>query len=142
MITSNAFEDGGKIPVKYTCDGQDISPPLEFWDIPEGTQSLALIVVDPDAPSGDFFHWIVWNITPGPGIDENSVPGVEGRNSFGKISYNGPCPPSGTHRYFFRVFALDTELNLESGSKVDELEKAMQGHVLSEGQLMGRYGRA
>ncbi|WP_406658038.1 YbhB/YbcL family Raf kinase inhibitor-like protein [Methanolobus sp. ZRKC2] len=142
MITSNAFEDEGKIPVKYTCDGQDTSPPLEFWDIPEGTQSLALIVVDPDAPSGDFFHWIVWNITPGPGIDENSVPGVEGRNSFGKISYNGPCPPSGTHRYFFRVFALDTELNLESGSKVDELEKAMQGHVLSEGQLMGRYGRA
>lgn len=142
MITSNAFENGGKIPAKYTCDGQNVNPPFEFEDIPHGTQSLVLIIGDPDSPSGDFVHWVVWNIMPGSGINENSVPGVVGKNSYGKISYNGPCPSSGTHGYLFRVLALDTELELESGSKIDELEDAMKGHVLSEGQLIGRYGRA
>ncbi|MDW7733392.1 MAG: YbhB/YbcL family Raf kinase inhibitor-like protein [Methanolobus sp.] len=142
MITSSAFEDGDKIPVKYTCDGQNINPPFEFENVPEGTQSLVLVVTDPDAPSGNFVHWVVWNIVPVSGIGENSVPGVVGKNSYGKTSYNGPCPASGTHGYLFRVFALDTKLELESGSRVDELEDAMQDHVLSEGQLTGRYGRA
>lgn len=142
MISSSAFEDEGKIPSKYTCDGQNLNPPLEFGNVPNGTQSLALIVTDPDSPSGNFVHWVVWNVAPGSGIDEGSVPGVVGRNSYGKATYNGPCPSSGTHDYIFRVFALDTKLELESGSKVDELEEAMQGHVISEGQMTGKYGRA
>ncbi|TGC11318.1 YbhB/YbcL family Raf kinase inhibitor-like protein [Methanolobus halotolerans] len=142
MIISSAFEDRGKIPAKYTCDGQNVNPPFEFEEVPGGTQSLVLIVTDPDAPSGNFVHWAVWNIMPESGIDENSVPGIVGRNSYGKSSYTGPCPSSGTHGYLFRIFALDTELGLESGSKIDELEAAMQGHVLSDGQITGRYGRA
>lgn len=142
MITSSAFEDGDKIPAKYTCDGENVNPPFEFENLPEATKSLVLIITDPDAPSGNFVHWAVWNIIPESGIEENSVPGVVGRNSYGKASYTGPCPPSGTHEFVFRVFALDTELELEGGSKIDELEQSMQGHVLAEGKLTALYGRA
>ncbi|MBN2109844.1 MAG: YbhB/YbcL family Raf kinase inhibitor-like protein [Methanosarcinaceae archaeon] len=142
MVTSSAFEDGDRIPAKYTCDGQDVNPPLDLQNVPNGTQSMVLIVTDPDAPSGNFVHWAVWNIMHVSEIDEDSVPGVVGRNSYGKSSYVGPCPPSGTHRYVFKVFALDAVLELESGSKVDELEEAMRGHVLSVGEIAGRYGRA
>ncbi|QLC49354.1 YbhB/YbcL family Raf kinase inhibitor-like protein [Methanolobus zinderi] len=142
MITSSAFEDGDKIPAKYTCDGENVNPPFEFENLPEATKSLVLIITDPDAPSGNFVHWAVWNIIPESGIEENSVPGVVGRNSYGKASYTGPCPPSGTHEFVFRVFALDTELELEGGSKIDELEQGMQGHVLAEGKLTALYGRA
>jgi len=143
-ISSPAFEDNSPIPSKYTCDGEDINPPLEIKHIPEGTQSLVLIVDDPDAPSGTFLHWLVWNISPETNfIKENSLPAgaVQGKNDFGKENYGGPCPPFGQHRYFFRLYALDKKLNLPVGSKLKEVEKAMQGHILGESQLVGLYQR-
>jgi hypothetical protein len=140
-IKSSAFEHNGLIPKKYTCDGEDVNPPLSIEGIPEGTQSLALIVDDPDAPMGTWDHWIVWNITPTKDLEENSIPGVEGMNDFRKHSYGGPCPPGGTHRYFFKVYALDTKLNLSANSKKKDLEKAMQGHIVAKGELVGRYSR-
>jgi Raf kinase inhibitor-like YbhB/YbcL family protein len=142
-ITSSAFESGGKIPDQFTCKGADVSPPLQLGGIPAGAKSLVLIMDDPDAPSGLFTHWLVWNIDPNAQIDEKSVPAgaVQGTNDFGKPSYGGPCPPSGTHRYFFHIFALDRTLDLKSGAKRQELEKAFAGHVLARGELMGRYSR-
>jgi Raf kinase inhibitor-like YbhB/YbcL family protein len=141
-VTSAAFSNGGKIPDRFTCKGADESPMLQFHGIPGSAKSLVLIVDDPDAPSGLFTHWLVWNIDPSmTEIAEKNVPtgAVQGTNDFGKIGYGGPCPPSGTHRYFFRVSSLDQKLNLKSGAKRSELDKAMQGHIVARGELMARY---
>ena len=140
-ITSPAFERNKLIPSKYTCDGDDVNPPLNIKGTPEETKSLVLIVDDPDAPMGTWDHWIVWNIPPTNKIEENSVPGTEGLNNFRRHSYGGPCPPSGTHRYFFRVYALDTKLDLNPNSRKKEIEKAMKDHILARGELVGRYSR-
>ncbi len=140
-VTSPAFENKESIPKKYTCDGEDVNPPLRIDRIPEGTQSLVLIVDDPDAPMGTYDHWIVWNISPGEEIEENSVPGTEGLNDFDRHSYGGPCPPSGTHRYFFKVYALDSELDLDKNARKGDVEKAMEGHILGKGQIVGLYSR-
>jgi Raf kinase inhibitor-like YbhB/YbcL family protein len=142
-ITSSAFQEGGNIPPKFTCDGGDSSPPLRIAEIPSGAKTLALVVDDPDAPSGLFTHWIVWNISPQTkAIAEGSPPqGVQGTNDFGKSSYGGPCPPSGTHRYYFKIFALDRELSLASGTKRNQLDAAMKGHVVAQAELMGRYAK-
>jgi len=140
-VTSPVFVDGGRIPLKYTCDGDNVNPPLNIKGIPEGTKSLVLIVDDPDAPMGTWVHWVVWNIPPKEEIRENSVPGTEGMNDFRKRSYGGPCPPSGTHRYFFRVYALDTKLDLAPSSRKKDVEGAMKGHIIAEGQLVGLYSR-
>jgi Raf kinase inhibitor-like YbhB/YbcL family protein len=143
-IKSDVFKNGEKIPPKYTCDGENVSPPLSFGDIPPETVSLVLIMDDPDAQGGIFDHWIAWNIPAETGeIPENGIPteAVFGRNGFGTENYGGPCPPSGVHRYFFRLYALDTALGLEAGSNKDELKNAMEGHVLADAELFGVYGR-
>ena len=141
-VKSSAFESGKLIPKKYTCDGQEINPPLTIEGVPKEAKTLVLIVDDPDAPSGTFDHWVVWNIPASMGkIGENNVPGIEGMNGARQIGYFGPCPPSGTHRYFFKVYALDTELSLAVGSKKRDVEKAIQNHVLAKGELMGIYSR-
>jgi len=142
-ITSSAFQEGGNIPSKFTCDGGDTSPPLQIAELPSGVKSLALVVDDPDAPGGLFTHWIVWNIPPQTNaIAEGSAPkGVHGTNDFGKSGYGGPCPPSGTHRYYFKIFALDRELDLPPGTKRSQLDAALKGHVVAQGELMGRYSR-
>ena len=142
-ITSSAFQEGGNIPSKFSCDGADTSPPLQISDVPSGAKSLVLIVDDPDAPSGLFTHWMVWNISPqSSGIAEGSTPKeVQGTNDFGKSGYGGPCPPSGTHRYYFKIFALDRELDLPFGAKRGQLDAAIKNHVLAQGELMGRYLR-
>ncbi len=140
-VFSSAFAANGSIPGKYTCDGQNINPPLEFEGIPEEAESLVLILDDPDAPTKTFTHWIVWNIEPVAKIEEDSIPGVEGLNDFKKIGYGGPCPPSGTHRYFFRVYALDKKLELKAGAGRKDLENEMIGHIIAEGELMGKYSR-
>lgn len=143
-IESTAFKDNTSIPKQYTCDGKDINPPLVIRNVPNGTRSLALIVDDPDAPVGVWVHWVLWNIDPGTTqIAENSVPAgaVQGKNDFRKTNYRGPCPPSGTHRYFFKLYALDTKLDLSSNAKKQDLEKAMKGHILGEAQTMGLYKR-
>jgi Raf kinase inhibitor-like YbhB/YbcL family protein len=142
-IISSAFQEGGNIPSKFTCDGGDTSPPLQIAEVPSGAKSLALVVDDPDAPSGLFTHWMVWNISPQNNtIAEGSTPkGVHGRNDFGKSGYGGPCPPSGTHRYYFKIFALDRELELPAGAKRSQLDAAMKGHVIGQGELMARYSR-
>jgi Raf kinase inhibitor-like YbhB/YbcL family protein len=142
-ITSSAFQEGANIPSKFTCDGADTSPPLQIADIPSGAKSLALIMDDPDAPSGLFTHWAVWNISPQTSsIAEESTPkGVQGANDFGKSGYGGPCPPSGAHRYYFRIFALDRELDLPFGAKRGQVDAAMKNHIVAQGELMGRYSR-
>lgn len=142
-ITSSAFQEGGNIPPKFTCDGGNTSPALQISDVPSATKSLVLIVDDPDAPGGVFTHWAVWNISPQTGtIAEGSTPkGVHGTNDFGKSGYGPPCPPSGTHRYFFKVFAVDRQLDLPAGAKRGQLDAAMKGHVIAQGELMGRYSR-
>ena len=140
-VTSLAFQSNSYIPAKYTCDGSNINPPLRVDDIPEGAKSLVLIMDDPDAPGGTWDHWVVWNISSTGIIEENSVPGVEGWNSFGKRSYGGPCPPFGTHRYFFKFYALDAQLALPSGSRKKGVELAMKGHILGQGELVGLYKR-
>ncbi|PYK12407.1 MAG: YbhB/YbcL family Raf kinase inhibitor-like protein [Verrucomicrobia bacterium] len=142
-ITSSAFQQGGNIPPKFTCDGGDTSPPLQIAEVPSGAKSLALVVDDPDAPSGLFTHWMVWNISPQTNaISEGSAPkGVQGKNDFGKTAYGGPCPPSGTHRYYFRLFALDRELDLPAGTKRVQLDAAMKGHLIGQAELMGRYSK-
>jgi Raf kinase inhibitor-like YbhB/YbcL family protein len=141
-IKSPAFEHGKLIPKKYSCDGQDINPPLTIEGIPKEAKTFVLAVDDPDAPSGTFDHWIVWNIPASASkIGENTVPGTEGMNSARQQGYMGPCPPSGTHRYFFKVYALDTELSLGASSRKKDAEKAMQGHVLAKGELVGLYRR-
>jgi len=143
-ISSSAFENNSSIPSKYTCDGEDVNPPLEIKDIPKGTQSLVLIVDDPDAPTGTFLHWLVFNINPDVSlIEENSLPSgaIQGKNDFGKESYGGPCPPFGEHRYFFKIYALDKKLDLPSGSRLKEVEGAIKGHILDQAQLIGLYQR-
>lgn len=142
-ITSSAFQQGGNIPSKFSCDGANSNPPLQISDVPPAAKSLVLIVDDPDAPSGLFTHWAVWNVSPRTTtIAEGSTPkGVQGINDFGKSGYGGPCPPSGTHRYYFKIFALDRELDLSSSAKRSQLDAAMKGHVVAQGELMGRYAR-
>ena len=141
VITSPAFPPDGDIPAIYTCDGPNYNPPLQVEGIPAGARSLALVMEDPDAPNGSVVHWLVWNIQPVATIAENIRPGVEGRNGFGNTVYAGPCPPSGSHRYYFRVYALDAKLNLAAGTDKKTLEEAMRPHMLAEGVLMGRYSR-
>jgi Raf kinase inhibitor-like YbhB/YbcL family protein len=138
-IGSTAFGNKDFIPDIYTCKGEDISPDITIENIPAGTKSLTIIVDDPDAPNGVFVHWLIWNIRPMEMIIENTAPGVEGINSFGNIKYNGPCPPSGVHRYYFKVYALDTLLEIQQGANVQIVEKAMKSHILSEGELIGLY---
>lgn len=143
-VSSPAFSHQGTIPARFTCDGQDASPPLRFGNIPPGAGSLALIMDDPDAPAGTWVHWVAWNIPPGIAeLGEGSAPeGMrQGLNSWNRNSYGGPCPPSGTHRYFFKVYALDSVLELPSSTTRAGLEKAMNGHVLGSGELMGTYRR-
>jgi Raf kinase inhibitor-like YbhB/YbcL family protein len=148
-ITSRAFENGGLIPSKYTCDGADVSPALQWDGIPEGAASIALICDDPDAPMGTWVHWVLFNLPAGDRELAENVPADEaladgarqGINDFGKIGYGGPCPPGGTHRYFFKIYALDTQLDLKSGPDKPQLLEAMKGHILAQGQLMGRYSR-
>jgi Raf kinase inhibitor-like YbhB/YbcL family protein len=141
-ITSPVFEHNGFIPFKYTCDGEDINPPIKIEDIPEERQSLALIFDDPDALMKTWDHWVVWNIPPTTNkIEENSVPGTEGVNDFRRHSYRGPCPPLGTHRYFFKIYALDTKLNINPNSRKKDVEKAIQGHILARGEIIGLYKR-
>lgn len=149
QLESSAFEDEGMIPEKYTCDGEDISPPLKWIGVPEDAKSLALIADDPDAPGGTFVHWVLFNLPPNTEELSENVPNQEtlqngakqGKNDFPKIGYGGPCPPSGTHRYYFKIYALDTELDLEAGATKSDLEDAMEGHILAQGQLMGKYER-
>ena len=143
LVKSSAFEKNTKIPSKYTCDGDDISPPLTFEGVPKEAKTLVLIVDDPDAPRGTFDHWVVWNIPAFISkIEENNAPsGIEGLNGAGKAGYFGPCPPSGTHRYFFKVYALDTALSLGANSRKKDVEVAMEGHVLAKGELIGLYRR-
>jgi Raf kinase inhibitor-like YbhB/YbcL family protein len=143
-ITSSAFQEGGDIPSKFTCDGADMNPALRFEGAPGEAKSLLLIVDDPDAPVGLFTHWLAWNIDPKTTeVAENSAPtnAVQGTNDFPKTGYGGPCPPSGTHRYYFKVYALDQTLDLKPGAKRKEVDAAMRGHVIAQGELMGRYSR-
>lgn len=143
-LASPAFGPNQEIPAKYTCDGANISPPLEISGVPGKTKSLALIMDDPDAPGGVWVHWTAWNIDPTLAeIPENSLPqgAIEGITSFGKPGYGGPCPPSGTHRYFFKIFALDSALELGPSASRADLEQAMAGHILEKAELMGIYSR-
>jgi len=138
-VKSPAFKADENIPVKYTCEGANINPPLLIGDIPKGAKSLALILEDPDAPKGTFDHWVMWNIPLIEKIEENSAPGKEGKNGMMKNKYIGPCPPSGTHHYHFRVYALDTRLDLSESTDKKALQKAMEGHILAAGELVGLY---
>jgi Raf kinase inhibitor-like YbhB/YbcL family protein len=141
-ISSSSFENGGSIPDKHARKGGDKSPALKIEDVPEDAKSLALIMDDPDAPSGTFTHWILFNMSPRTKeIHEDSPPvmATQGRNDYGDVGYGGPQPPSGEHRYFFKVFALDAPLSLSRGAKRSEIEEAMKGHILDEAELMGRF---
>jgi Raf kinase inhibitor-like YbhB/YbcL family protein len=148
-VLSEAFEEGGMIPAKYTCDEDDISTPLAWDSIPEGTKTLALICDDPDAPMGTWVHWVLFNLPVDISVLPENVPperelesgAKQGTNDFGRIGYGGPCPPGGTHRYYFKLYALDVVLELEAGAKKPQLLEAMEGHILAEGHLMGRYSR-
>lgn len=146
QIKSGAFDQGALIPTKYTCDGGDLSPPLSWSGIPAGTKSLALVMDDPDAPVGNWDHWILFNLPPQiNGFEENmkSVPAgtISGKNSWKRLGYGGPCPPDREHRYFFKLYALDTLFDLKEGITKKELEAAMQNHILEKAELMGRYDR-
>jgi Raf kinase inhibitor-like YbhB/YbcL family protein len=149
-MQSTAFANGGEVPKRYTCDGADLSPALQWDDAPAGTQSLALIADDPDAPMGTWTHWLIWNIPAKASVLPEGVPKVEsldngarqGGNDFKRIGYGGPCPPSGKpHRYFFKLYALDARLDLKAGAGRNELERAMDRHVLSQTEWMGTYRR-
>ena len=148
-ITSSVFAEGALIPKKYTCDAEDISPDLKWSGVPKEAKSLALICDDPDAPVGTWVHWVLFNIPAGVTTLAAGVPSDpvlkngarHGKNDFRKLGYGGPCPPGGTHRYFFKIYALDTLLTLESGSTKAQLVDAMRGHILADGQLMGKYKR-
>ena len=148
QLTSSAFSVGGNIPKQFTCEGEDISPELSWKNAPSGTKTFALIVHDPDAPrAGGFTHWVVYNIPESvtniaqnaPKSEKLPAVGIQGKNDYGHIGYKGPCPPSGTHRYFFYLYALDSELKLPPGATKDEVEKAIKGHVLEKSELMGKY---
>lgn len=146
-LKSPTFATGESIPTKYTCDDADISPPLEWNDPPQGTRSFALVCDDPDAPVGTWVHWVLYNLPPGTrslgeNADANLPEGTQhGKNSWGRSDYGGPCPPSGTHRYFFKLYALDTMLDLKAGAGTDQLIQAMQGHILGQAETMGLYAR-
>ncbi|HTG82988.1 MAG TPA: YbhB/YbcL family Raf kinase inhibitor-like protein [Geobacteraceae bacterium] len=143
-ISSPAFANSGGIPAKYTCDGADESPPLSIEGVPAEAKALALIVDDPDAPVGTWVHWVVWNIPPETRmVGENALPpgAAQGKNDWGRNSYGGPCPPSGSHRYFFKLYALDTTLALDASTTKKELEKAMKGHVVAQAETVGVYRR-
>jgi len=148
-LTSTAFKEGELIPRQYTCDGVNVSPSLEWSGVPKTARTLVIIADDPDAPSGTWVHWVLYNLPADnigmvenlPATDELRAGGFQGKNDFGKIGYGGPCPPSGTHHYFFKIYALDSELSLKAGATKAEVEKSMGGHVVSQGQLMGMYRR-
>lgn len=143
-VSSSVFENNSSIPEKYTCDGVDVNPPILIENIPSRTKSLALIVDDPDAPVGIWVHWVLWNIKPEiKEIKENAVPkgAQQGMNDFGKHNYGGPCPPSGTHRYFFKLYALDNILKLSPNARKADVEKAMKGHIIEQAQIVGLYKR-
>jgi hypothetical protein len=143
-VTSSAFTQGQPIPVRYTCDGADVSPPLAFRDLPDDTRTLALILDDPDAPDCTWNHWTFWNLpstVPNlpEGADLAALGGREGKTSYGEPGYSGPCPPPETHRYFFKAYALDANLDLAAGASKAELRGALEGHVIATGELMGTY---
>ncbi|MGB5289740.1 MAG: YbhB/YbcL family Raf kinase inhibitor-like protein [Ignavibacteriaceae bacterium] len=148
-LTSTAFKEGEFIPEKYTCDGENVSPPLEWNGIPAATKSIALICDDPDAPIGTWVHWVIFNIPASVNKLNENVPlnkvledgTVQGNNDFRKIGYGGPCPPGGTHRYFFKIYALDKRIELVPGATKAELIKEMEGHILADGKLMGTFSR-
>lgn len=148
-VVSPAFASGGMIPRKHTCDGEDVSPEISWSGAPAETRSFALICDDPDAPAGTWVHWVVFNLPAGVSRLPEAMPaepalpngGRQGKNDFRRLGYGGPCPPSGTHRYFFKVYALDRLLDLDPGATKAQVEAAMKGHVLAEGSLMGRYRR-
>jgi Raf kinase inhibitor-like YbhB/YbcL family protein len=143
-LTTSAFAPGAPIPRRHSCQGEDVSPPLDWRDVPAEAVSLALIVDDPDAPGGTFTHWLAWGIDPASGrLAEAERPPGEGRNDFGQLGYRGPCPPAGhgAHRYFFRLYALDRELAVRSGRGRRDLERAMKGCVLDVAELVGTYRR-
>ena len=150
-LTSTAFKEGGAIPVQHTCDGADVSPPLEWTGAPPGTVAFALIADDPDAPAGTWVHWVLYDVPVKGGLPENvsnvEVPkelggAVQGRNDFRRLGYGGPCPPPGpAHRYLFKLYALDTKLGLKPGASKADVERAIGGHVLATAQLLGTYGR-
>jgi len=148
-LSSHEFEDGGMIPEKYTCDGAGVSPSLRWTEVPANTESIALIMEDPDAPGGNFVHWIIFNLPASMTEIPESAPreqilandAQQGMNSFVKVGYGGPCPSSGVHRYYFRVYALDQSLSLESGATEREVRDAIKGHILAQGELMGRYAK-
>lgn len=143
-ITSPAFGLNELIPKRYTCDGENISPPLEFYNVPSDAESLVLIVEDPDAQTGTFTHWTLWNIRPHlNGIGEGNAPegAVEGVTTAGRAGYTGPCPPSGTHRYFFRLFAITGMLDIPETTRPDILEDILKGRIVSYAEIMGTYAR-
>lgn len=140
-VSSSAFNENELIPVKYTCDGANISPPLNIDHIPEEAKSLAIIVDDPDAPVSTWVHWVMWNIPVTHQVKENKAHGIQGINDFGKHKYQGPCPPSGIHRYFFKVYALDDLIELPENTNKHQLEKAMSEHIIAFGELVGIYAR-
>jgi len=144
MELKSVFEEGERIPEKYTCDGDNVNPPLEITNIPEKTRSMVLVIDDPDAPRKIWVHWVVWNIFPVERIEENSVPqkAIQGINDFGKRAYVGPYPPDGIHRYKFRIYALNTVLNLDSSAEKADVEKAMKGKILDEATLTGLYSKS
>lgn len=144
QITSSVFKNGEMIPSKYTCDGANSSPPLQWHDAPSGTQSFALIVDDPDAPAGTWDHWLLFNIPPqvtAIAEDEKVFGSEPGKNSWGHTNYGGPCPPQGIHRYYFKLYALDTKLSLPSSSTKATIEDAMKNHILAKAELLGKYER-
>ncbi len=149
QLISSAFEEGGSIPSKYTCDGPDVSPPLGWSNVPDQAVSLALILDDPDAPAGTWVHWVIYDIPVNEaGLSDEIPPRRElesgarqGTNDFDNIGYGGPCPPGGSHRYYFTLYALDEHLNLPPGRTKAKLLEAMEGHILDEAQLMGTYAR-
>jgi Raf kinase inhibitor-like YbhB/YbcL family protein len=148
-VTSKAFQEGGMIPKEYTCDGANVSPPLAWDSVPERTKTFALIADDPDAPGKTWVHWVVFNLPSNAKELSGNVAaqdalaggGKQGTSDFRKVGYGGPCPPGGAHRYYFKLYALDTELALDSSATKEQLLRAMEGHVLAEGQLMGKYQR-
>jgi len=149
VLLSSAFPDGGGIPALYTCDGEDISPPLEWQGVPAGAASLAIVCDDPDAPGGSWIHWVIYNLPPGCDSLPAGLPAdaklkdgsCQALNSWGRSGYGGPCPPSGTHRYVFTIYALDCTLQLASRARIDEFGRAVEGHVLASARLTGTYSR-
>jgi len=149
IVKSDSFSDGGMIPAKYTCDGANISPKLSWDNAPKGTKSFVLICEDPDAPMGTFTHWVLYDIPADVHELPENLPkdkilpngAKQGITDFKKVGYGGPCPPNGTHRYYFKLYALDTLLNLEPALKKEDILKAMNGHILAQGQILGKYAR-